>query len=54
MKYRVWVKLEMEYDDIEADSPEEAFEIASDWDISSGCWDYSVKKNEKVVLSQEC
>ena len=38
MKYRVWVQLEEEYDDIEADSEEEAFEIASDAAISGGCW----------------
>ena len=30
MTYKVWVKLEGEYDDIEADSEEEAFLIASD------------------------
>ena len=30
MLYKVWVRLECEYDDIEADSPEEAFHIASD------------------------
>ena len=27
MKYRVWIKLEGEYDDIEADSPEDALAI---------------------------
>lgn len=30
MIYKVWVCLEADYDDIEADSEEEAFQIASD------------------------
>ena len=42
MKYRVWVQLEEEYDDIEADSEEEAFEIASDAAMSGGCWSREV------------
>lgn len=42
MKYRVWVQLEEEYDDIEADSEEEAFEIASDYAMSGGCWSREV------------
>lgn len=36
--YKVWVKLEEEYDDIEANSEEEAFKIASDYAMSSGSW----------------
>lgn len=40
--YRVWVKLEEEYDDIEAESEEEAFEIASDAAMSGGCWSREV------------
>jgi len=43
MKYRVWVRLEDEYDDIEAESEEEAFEIASDAAIAGGDWSYTVK-----------
>lgn len=38
-KYRVWVRLEAEYDDIEADSEEEAFEIASDCAMGGGSWE---------------
>ena len=36
MLYKVWVRLECEYDDIEADSPEEAFHIASDAAMDGG------------------
>lgn len=46
MIYKVWVCLEAEYDDIEADSEEEAFLIASDAAMSGGSWDYRVKKGE--------
>lgn len=45
--YRVWVKLEEEYDDIEADSEEEAFEIASDAAMSGGGW------SRKVTLIED-
>ena len=41
--YKVWVRLECEYDDIEADSQEEAFLIASDAAIGGGSWDYQVE-----------
>ena len=50
MKYRVWVKLEMEYDDIEADSPEEAFEIASNAAMDGGDWAYSIYDEEGDVV----
>lgn len=40
--YRVWVRLEETYDDIEAESEEEAFEIASDYAIEGGCWSREV------------
>ena len=43
MIYRVRVCLEAEYDDIEADSEEEAFLIASEDAMSGGSWDYSVE-----------
>lgn len=49
-KYRVWVKLEEEYDDIEADSEEEAFIIASDAAIDGGCW---YKKVERIEEDEE-
>ena len=38
MKWRVWVCLEAEYDDIEADTEEEAFLIASEAAMSGGSW----------------
>ena len=45
--YKVWVRLECEYDDIEADSQEEAFLIASDAAIGGGSWDYQVENIEE-------
>ena len=39
-RYRVWVRLEEEYDDIEAGSAEEAFIIASDAAMEGGCWSH--------------
>ena len=47
-KYRVWVRLEEEYDDIEAQSEEEAFVIASDYAIKSGCWYKTVELQERT------
>ena len=44
--YKVCVRLECEYDDIEADSEEEAFHIASDAAMGGGSWDYSVEEVE--------
>lgn len=46
MIYKVWVCLECEYDDIEADSEEEAFQIASDAAMSGGSWEYTVSPVE--------
>ena len=40
MKWYVRVKLEAEYDDIEAPTEYEAFEIASDEAMAGGDWDY--------------
>ena len=40
--YKVWVMLEAEYDDIEAESEEEAFQIASDFAMSGADWSYTV------------
>lgn len=45
-KYKVRVRLEEEYDDIIADSKEEAFIVASDAAISGGSWYYSVEEIE--------
>ena len=50
MKYKVWVRLEDEYDDIEADTPYEAFEIASDAAISGGSWEYAIYDEEGNVV----
>lgn len=43
MIYKVWVCLEAEYDDIEADSEAEAFLIASDAAMSGGSWECRVE-----------
>lgn len=45
--YKVWVRLECEYDDIEADSEEEAFQVASDAAMNGGSWDYHVEEIEQ-------
>ena len=44
-RYKVWVCLEME-DEVEADSPEEAFIQLSNDATSSGSWDYTVEEIE--------
>ena len=43
-KYKVWVRLECEYDDIEACNKEDAFIQASDYAIYGGSWEYSVEE----------
>ena len=43
-KYRVWVRLECEYDDIEAENEADAFVQASDYAIYGGSWEYSVEE----------
>lgn len=45
MKYWVEVKLTM-HDEVEANSPEEAFEILSEYAIRSGDWDYYYEEIE--------
>ena len=45
-KYRVWVCLECEYNDIEADNEEEAFIIASDAAMGGGSWAWNVEEIE--------
>ena len=47
MKYKVWVCLETEYDDIEADSEEEAFQIASDAAMAGGSWEWTAAPVEE-------
>lgn len=47
-KYKVWVKLECEYDDVEAENEEEAFIIASDFAMLGGSWDFTVKEIKEV------
>ena len=44
-RYKVWVCLEME-DEVEADSPEEAFIQLSNDAMSGGSWDYTVEEIE--------
>lgn len=47
MRYKVWVCLENEYDDIEADSEEEAFLIASEAAMSGSSWKWTAKPYEE-------
>ena len=42
MIYKVWVCLDAEYDNIEADNEEEAFQIASKAAISGGLWEWTI------------
>ena len=46
MIFKVYVCLEAEYDDIEADSEEEAFQIASEAAMSGGSWEWTVSPAE--------
>ena len=48
--YTVWVKLECEYEDIEAENEEEAFRIASEYAMSGGTWNYEVRENREEEL----
>ena len=55
MKYNVHVKLDCTYWDIKAKSKEEAFEIASQWAIDGGAWDYSIDEEEdEEEEDEEC
>ena len=47
MRYKVWACLENEFDDIEADSEEEAFLIASEAAMSGSSWEWTVKPYEE-------
>ena len=51
--YRVHVWLEEEYDDIEAESEEEAFIIASDAAMEGGCWSREVELLEEDEEDEE-
>ena len=51
MKYNVHVKLNCTYWGIEAESREEALEIASQSAIEGGTWDYSI---DEEVEDEEC
>lgn len=44
--YKVWARLEVEYDDIEANNEEEAFIIASEAAMNGGSWEFYTKKLE--------
>ena len=46
-RYKVWVCLEETYDDIEADSEEEAFQIASDYAMDGGSWSWDAELIEE-------
>lgn len=48
MIYKVWVCLENEYDDIEADTEEEAFNIASEAAMNGGSWQFTVEPKEGI------
>ena len=43
-RYKVWVQLSAEYDDIEAENEEEAFIIASDCAIEGGDWERYIEE----------
>lgn len=45
-KYRVWVCLENEYDDIEAEDEDDAFLQASDYAIEGASWQWYVEEIE--------
>ena len=48
-KYKVWVQLETEYDDIEAENEEEAFVKASEYAMNGASWRYEVTEIEEVA-----
>ena len=48
MIYKVWVCLEAEYDEIEAEDEVEAFEIASEMAVDDGDgWSYRIERSEE-------
>lgn len=52
-KYRVWVRLEEEYDDIIAEDEEDAFIQASDFAMDGGTWEKEIELIEEDVESEE-
>lgn len=52
-RYKVWVRLEAEYDDIEADSEEEAFIIASEYAMDGADWQWDVELLEEDEAEDE-
>jgi len=46
-KYKVWVCLEGNYEDIEAENEEEAFIQASEFAISGANWNYTIEEEEE-------
>ena len=46
-RYKVWVQLSAEYDDIEAENEEEAFIIASDCAMGGGDWEHYEEEIEE-------
>ena len=50
-KYKVWVRLEAEYNDIEAEDEEEAFIIASDYAMQGGCWEHEIEELKADAIS---
>ena len=50
MKYKEYVILEGEYEDIEANDPEEAFIIASDYAINGVYWQHDIIPQEEKCL----
>ena len=50
MKYNIHVRLDCTYWDVEADSADEALEIAIQSAIEDGGWDYNIEKvNDEEV-----
>lgn len=45
MKYKIEVQLIMQ-DEVEANSPEEAFEIVAEYAVRGGTWDYDYEEIE--------
>ena len=46
-RYKVWVQLSAEYDDIEAENEDEAFIIASDYAMGGGNWESYIEEIEE-------
>lgn len=52
-KYRIEVILQETYDDIEAESEEEAFLIASEYAQQGGSWGYNILNVEEMGKTNE-